>query len=568
MDNLKLMAAQINPSRGVCDIATNALRHAQLWNQADEQGVDLIVMSEQSLTGYPLEDMAAQPDVLQCSQIALQELVKFSKGRKAGMLLGLPEKIDGKIYNTMCLIENGEIKARVQKHDLPNDDVFDEKRIYTSGKDVTPVDFHGHKLGILICEDIWHPEVASSLKEQGAEVLIAPNASPWHIGKQDTRITEVLQPRIAETGLPVLYVNQVGGMDELIFDGHSMALNADGKPAFVAKGFAEDVSILDLAFDQGKASFKPGTITPFYGRLQSIWQALVLGTRDYVHKNGFQDCVFGNSGGVDSGVVGAISTDAFGPKKTHGFRLPSLYTQDDSNDDAAETSRLLGISCETINIWPIYEAVMGAVKDHFTCNRDDATSANIQARARGVALMALSNRNDSLLLSTGNKSEMTVGWATLYGDMNGAFNPLKGVNKLLVYELAAWRNENMPDNVLGPKGPVIAQNTIDKRAKAELGPGNNFDEDTLAPYPILTDINRRYIEENQSLAQIREETGYDSFHIEDTIRRTDRAEFKRRQSCPGLKITKRDFGKGYRVPITRPDTVTMTQQVLQLKLGA
>lgn len=567
MDNLRILSAQLNPSRGVCDIAGNAKKIADIWQQADAQQVDLVVTPEQSLTGYPLEDLATQPDVLESCQTAVQELVKFSQTRQAGILVGLPEREDGKIYNSMYLIEQGEIKAKVRKHDLPNEDVFDEKRIYTSNQDIKAVDFRGHKLGVLICEDIWHPEVAGELLSQGAEVLIAPNASPWHTGKQTKRITDVLQPRIAETQLPILYVNQVGGMDELIFDGHSMALNGDGTPAFIAKGFQEDKTILDLTFQNGKAAFAPAEITPFYSDLQMTWQALTLGTRDYIRKNGFQKAHLGNSGGIDSAVVAALAVDAIGPENVDLYRLPSKYTQDDSNDDAMETANLLGANCETIDIWPVYEAAMNAVKGHFKANRDDATSANIQARVRGLLLMALSNRNDSLLLSTGNKSEMTVGWATLYGDMNGAFNPLKGVDKLLVYDLAAWRNTYTPDNVLGPKGQVISQNSIDKKAKAELGPGNNFDEDTLAPYPVLTDINRRFIEQNQSVAQIKTETGFSDYQVEDTIKRTDINEFKRRQACPGLKITSRDFGKGYRVPITRPNTIKMIKDIQQLRLA-
>lgn len=567
MDNLRILSAQINPSRGVCDIAGNAQAIATIWQQADAQQVDLVVTPEQSLTGYPLEDLATQPDVLASCQIAVQELVKLSRMRQSGILVGLPEIEDGKIYNSMYLIEEGAIKAKVRKHDLPNDDVFDEKRIYTSNPDVNVVDFRGHKIGVPICEDIWHPEVAAELLIQGAEVLIVPNASPWQTGKQQKRITDVLQPRIAETQLPILYVNQVGGMDELIFDGHSTAINGDGEIAFVAKGFQQDMTILDLTFMNGKARFAPATITPFQDDMQMTWQALVLGTRDYVRKNGFQKAHLGNSGGIDSAVVAALAVDALGPDNVDLYRLPSKYTQDDSNDDAMETANLLGANCETIDIWPVYEAAINAVSSHFNTNRDDATSANIQARVRGLLLMALSNRNDSLLLSTGNKSEMTVGWATLYGDMNGAFNPLKGVDKLLVYKLAKWRNEHMPDDVLGPRGQVIAQNSIDKLAKAELGPGNNFDEDTLAPYPILTDINRRFIEQNQSVSQIKTETGYSDHHIEDTIKRTDINEFKRRQACPGLKITSRDFGKGYRVPITRPNTIKMIDQVNQLRLA-
>jgi NAD+ synthase len=565
MNSLLIMSAQINPSRGVGDLAGNAIAHADIWKQADAQGVDLIVMPEQSITGYPLEDLAAQPDILAGSQIVLEHLVEMSKSMKAAMLVGAPEYDDGKVYNTMYLIEHGTIIGKVRKHDLPNDDVFDEKRIYTSNKDISPIEFRGHKLGIMICEDLWHKEVAASLAKQGAQALIVPNASPWYVGKEKFRITDVLTPRVQETGLPILYVNQVGGMDELIFDGHSLAMNADQQVTYTAKGFEQSLDVVELKFDGKEASFKPTTIEPFYEETQSIWQALVLGTRDYVKKNGFKKVHLGKSGGIDSAVVAAIAVDALGPENVNLYKLPSKYTQADSNDDANVTAQFLGAKIEEINIWPTYEVATNELKDHFTSNRDDTTFANLQARIRGLFLMALSNRNDSLLLSTGNKSEMSVGWATLYGDMNGAFNPIKGVDKLLVYRLAEWRNNNVPNNVLGPKGPAIAQNTIDKRAKAELGPGNNFDEDVLAPYPVLVDVSRRYVEKNQSVEQIKQETGYEDPHIEDTIRRTDQAEFKRRQSCPGLKINRRDFGKGYRMPITRPDTISMLRDLNLLK---
>ena len=565
MTALRIMAAQINPRNGVLDIANNTKRIAEIWQQADAQQVDLVVTPEQSLTGYPLEDLALQPDVLWASKTAIDHLVAFSKSRSSGLIVGFPEQGKDGIYNAAALIENGKILRIIRKHDLPNQDVFDEKRIYASSDDIAPVEFRGVTLGILICEDIWHPTVAASLKLQGAQILISPNASPWHVGKESYRIDHVLNARIDETGLPILYVNQVGGIDELIFDGHSIALNSDKSLAYVAKGFEESFDI--LTFDTA-TGFEQNTVHPFYDETKNIWQALVLGTRDYVLKNGFKKVHLGKSGGIDSAAVAAIAVDALGAQNVHLYRLPSEYTQDDSNNDAIETAKLLGTKVDEINIWPVYEETVKALAPHFESDRDDTTLANLQARIRGLLLMAISNRNNSLLLSTGNKSELTVGWATLYGDMNGAFNPLKGVDKLLVYKLCEWRNNNYPENVFGPQGRVIAQNTIDKRAKAELGPGNNFDEDVLPPYPVLVDINRRYVEENQSVNQIKRETAYDDAYVNDAVRRTDWSEFKRRQSCPGLKITTRDFGKGYRVPITRPTMIDMVSQIEKLTLDA
>lgn len=559
VSQLKIMAAQVNPSRGVGDVAGNLKRHFKMLHEAGS--VDLIVMPEQSLTGYPLEDLATQPDVLASAQIAKELLIKETAKTSVAILFGLPEEEDGKVYNVMYLAHEGKVIGKVRKHDLPNSDVFDEKRIFASAESTAPIEFKGRKLGVMICEDFWHTEVSAQLAAQGAEVLIVANASPWNEGKLDKRINDVLRVRVQETGLPVLYVNQIGGIDELVFDGHSMAMNADGELSYLAKGFVETNDVLTLDLSGAKAEFQRSTIEDPQSDLAMMWQALVLGTRDYIIKNGFKKVHLGNSGGIDSALVAAIAVDALGPENVILYRLPSAYTQDDSNDDALETANLLGADCKTIDIWPACQAVTKSLEQYFDTNREDATHANIQARIRGLFLMALSNRNDSLLLSTGNKTEMTAGWATLYGDMNGAFNPIKSLNKLTVYDLAKWRNENYLENVKGPAGQVIAQNSIDKRAKAELGPGNNFDEDTLPPYPIMVDVYRRYIEKNQSIGQIMIETGYEVSHINDAIKRADSAEFKRRQSCPGLKVTERDFGKGYRVPITRPNTIKMLEDI-------
>lgn len=572
---MKLAAAQINTR--ACDVVGNIRKIEEFWNQAEAKGVELVVTPEQSISGYPLDDMAANPDVLDASKKGLEYLIEKSKGRKTAILIGLPEQDkDGKIYNASYIIDNGECVGKVRKQHLPNYDVFDEKRIYAEGPRTEPIEFRGQLLGVPICEDGWHPDVIADLVAKGAQAIIWPNASPFYVGKHHDRIDQVLTQRIVREGnnVPVLYVNQVGGQDEVVFDGYSTAMNADGKIVMMAQSFEESLEVLDLKFsDKKPASFKKGNIHKIDDRLEETWNALVLGLRDYIGKSGVRNkkALLGMSGGIDSGVVAALAVDALGPENVMLYKLPSQYSSDHSITDSDDAAKFLGCGIEEIAIQPSVEALLSTVKPFFNDSASESalslTEENIQARLRGVILMALSNANGGLLLSTGNKSEVSVGYCTLYGDMNGGFNPLKDVPKMLVYALAEWRNKNYPRNVLGPNGMTVPQNIIDKKPSAELRPGQ-VDEESLPPYPVLDDILQRYVEQEQSIADIVDETGYERDTIEDMIRKTDLAEFKRRQACPGIKITPRSFGKGRRVPISRPNTANMQRDVQQvLRIG-
>ncbi|MDD9901132.1 MAG: NAD+ synthase [Alphaproteobacteria bacterium] len=559
---MKLAAAQINTT--ACDVAGNIEKIVSAWKKADAQGVELVVTPEQSISGYPLEDMARNPDVLAASREGLEHLVKLSAKMKSGIVVGLPEvDEEGNIYNAAYVIDQGKIVDRVRKQELPNYDVFDEVRIYTPGPRTEPVEFRGHRLGLMICEDIWHPHVARDLTEKGAEVLIVTNASPFHEDKQTGRI-DLLQQRILEEGnnLPVLYVNQVGGQDEIVFDGYSCAMNADGKTAMMAPCFEETLEVMDLDFD--KRAFTGAKITERPGYHAEVWQALVTGTRDYLNKVGFTDVVLGMSGGIDSAVVAAIAADALGPEHVHLYKLPSEYSSEHSIKDADDAAKMLGSPIDSISIDPVVAALRASSKPFFNASAKpeevSLADENLQARARGTILMTLSNANRWMLLSTGNKSEVSVGYCTLYGDMNGGFNPLKDVPKMLVYALAEWRNENRPSSMLGSNGPVVPENIITKKPSAELRP-DQFDDESLPPYPVLDDILKRYVEMEQSIANIVKETGYENDLVKDIVAKVDRAEFKRRQACPGIKITERSFGKGRRVPIVRPSVGWMQKQV-------
>lgn len=568
---MKLAIAQTNTR--ACDVADNVLRADKNWQQADVDGADLMVTVEQSISGYPLEDMARNPDVLDASQKGLDYLLEKSKERKSAALVGLAEKgKDGNIYNAVYLLDNGQKIGPIYKQHLPNYDVFDEKRNYSSGGRSEPIEFRGHKLGILICEDIWEEDVVADLVEKGSEVIVSLNSSPFYVGKQHDRINEVMRKRIVQEGnhVPILYANQVGGQDEIVFDGYSTAMNADGSVAMMMPGFEENLGYVDLTFTKNNvAKFENGVVHDIGNPLQEQYQALVLGTCDYIEKSGVRNerAILGMSGGIDSALAAAVAVDALGAKNVALYRLPSAYSSKSSITDADEAARLLGCSIEGINIEEPTESLRKTVRPFFNVNASEASlgimDENLQARVRGIILMALSNGNGGVLITTGNKSEVSVGFCTLYGDMNGGFNPLKDVEKMSVYALAEWRNENVVRGGLGPEGMVVPQNIIDKKPSAELRP-DQVDEESLPPYPVLDDILNRYIVQEQSIRNIMVETGYDSEVIEDVLRKTDIAEFKRRQAPPGIKITKRSFGKGHRVPITRPNIVSMNYSVDKL----
>lgn len=558
---LRIAAAQINTR--VNDIRHNVDAIKAAWTAARAKGAELLVTPELSITGYPLEDSVEHPDVLEAARRGLEELRALTAAGEPALIVGLPQKLDGgKVYNTAVLLHHGQVQGMVRKTHLPNYDVFDEQRNFAPGELPSPLNFKGRKLGVLICEDIWFPDIARKLHEDGAEVLIAVNASPAEVGKPVKRQVQVVNRRVAETGLPALYVNQVGGQDEIVFDGYSLAVNGDGELKYRAKGFAETLDILKLNIDaRGRSSFAVGPQAPApMDDLEYLWQTLVTGTRDYFAKKSSAStrAILGMSGGIDSAVVAAIAVDALGPESVRLYRLPSRYTENLSNSAADDAAQMLGCAIDEIAIEPAFTALQGMLKPRFDSARGegkdkavDLALENLQARIRGTVLMSLSNAGEGLLLTTGNKSEVSVGYCTLYGDMNGGFNPLKDVYKMKVYALADWRNNHFPDGMKGPRGRVVPQVIIDRAPSAELAPGQR-DQDSLPPYPVLDAILEKYIEEQKSIATIVAESGQDEALVKDVISKVDNAEFKRRQSAPGVKVTSRSFGKGRRYPIAQP----------------
>lgn len=542
---LHVTLAQLNPIVG--DLAYNQKKILHAWSEAPKNN-DLIVFSELIVCGYPPEDLVLKPFFMKQIQKAVDDLVKASKNMPGAALIGTPWEIDGKTYNAALLIEDGKILAVRTKHHLPNYGVFDEQRIFSSGPMPEPVEFRNLKLGIMICEDMWFSDVALNLKQKGADILVIPNASPFDSDKTHMRLNYARQ-RTKETGLPLLYVNQTGGQDELVFDGLSFILTADGQAILQGDAFNEGLYHDTLSKnDKGrwltlaKESGAPLDTT------ESIYQALLIGLRDYITKNAFPGVLIGLSGGVDSALSAAIAVDALGPEMVRGVMMPSRFTSKDSIEDARNLAENLGIPLDNIPIENPVQAFNDILKPHFTSETPSTTFENIQPRTRGLILMALSNATGFMVLSTGNKSEIAVGYATLYGDMCGGFNALKDIYKMQVYELSRWRNENKPQNALGPHGRVIPERSMTKAPTAELR-DNQTDQDTLPPYAELDAILKCLIEEDLSIDDI-VRRGHKGETVARVWKMLDMAEYKRRQAAPGIKITTRAFGKDRRYPIT------------------
>jgi NAD+ synthase len=544
-DTLTIAVAQLNPTLG--DIAGNIAKLARARDEAARLGADLVVATELSVAGYPPEDLVLKPAFLDAVETTLRD---FARGLKSGpaILVGAPWRVEGKTYNAALLLDGGEIAAVRLKHDLPNYGVFDEKRVFAAGPAPGPVPFRGCRLGIMVCEDMWQPEVSETLAETGAQCLIVINGSPYEHGKRDERVT-LAAARVRETGLPLLYVNQICGQDELVFDGGSFALDSTGRLAFQAPDWQEVV--LPTRWRRGaddRWEIEPGSIAEATNGLEGVYQAMVLGLRDYVDKNRFPGIVLGLSGGIDSALSAAVAADALGPERVHCVMMPSPYTSRDSLEDAAEVARLLGIELREINIGPAMQAFETMLAPSFAGRAADITEENEQSRARGITLMALSNKFGWMVLSTGNKSEMSVGYATLYGDMCGGYSVLKDVYKMTVFDLSRWRNQHMPKGAKGPAGRVMPERVITKPPTAELKP-NQTDQDTLPPYAILDDILECLVENELPVPAI-VARGHDEAIVRAVWRMLDRAEYKRRQAPPGVKITRRAFGRDRRYPIT------------------
>lgn len=542
---LKIALAQINPHLGALDKNLEIIRAARA--QAAQQGADLVVTPELSICGYPPEDLVLKPAfVTACEEVA-RVLAQDTADGGPGLIVGLPWCHKGQLHNAAFVLDKGEIIARRPKLELPNYGVFDEKRVFVSGAPSGPVMFRGVRLGILICEDWWLPQVAETLVESGAEMLLSLNASPFEDKKHDRRIALAVS-RVVETGLPFVFVAQVGGQDEVVYDGGSFVLNADRSLAVQMPRFAEALTITDWTRRAAGLVCVQQQLADEPDREALIYQAMMCGLRDYVTKNGFPGVVLGLSGGIDSAISAAVAADALGPERVRAVMLPSPYTSAHSLEDAAACARMLGIAYETIPISGPMSAFTQALAPAFTGKQPDITEENIQSRARGLILMAISNKFGSMLLTTGNKSEMAVGYATLYGDMCGGYSVLKDLYKTEVFALSNWRNHNHPQGALTKPGPVMPTRIITKPPSAELR-DNQTDQDSLPPYEVLDAVLTQLIEHERDVEEIAAQ-GFARETVINIIRLLDRAEYKRHQSPPGVKLTSKAFGRDRRYPLT------------------
>ncbi len=543
-DRLSIAIAQLNPTVG--DIAGNIAKLDAARAEAARLGADLVVASELFVAGYPPEDLVLKPAFVAACQGAAQEFARATASGPA-VLFGCPWRQDGKVYNAAVLAEGGKIAALRFKHDLPNYGVFDEKRVFTAGPAPGPIPFRGVRLGVMICEDMWSLDATETLSELGAELLVVPNGSPFETDKRDERVALAVA-RVKESGLPLLYVNQVGGQDELVFDGASFALDASCVLKIQAPCWREALVMSHWRRGADGWTVDEGALVPPSEGTEAFYEALVLGLRDYVRKNRFPGVVLGLSGGIDSALTAAIAADALGADRVHCVMMPSPYTSRESLEDAALVAELLAAELRTIDIGPAMRAMDEMLKPSFDGRAPDITEENIQSRARGMALMALSNKFGWMVLSTGNKSEMSAGYATLYGDMCGGYAVLKDVYKMSVFDLSRWRNQHRTPGMLGPLGRVMPERVITKPPSAELKP-NQKDEDTLPPYAVLDDILQCLVEREMTVAEI-VGRGHPEATVRMVWRMLDRAEYKRRQAPPGVKVTRRAFGRDRRYPIT------------------
>jgi NAD+ synthase len=543
-DRYRIALAQLNPVMG--DIVGNLKRAREA--RAKAQGSDVILFSELFIVGYSPEDLVLKPALQEDARAAVEELARDTADGGPAVLVGAPWVEEGKLYNAMLLLDGGKIAGRTFKVDLPNYGVFDEKRVFVAGPAPRPLTVRGVQLGVPVCEDIWKQGVCAALEETGAEILCVPNGSPFEAGKEDVRL-KLAAARVNETGLPLIYLNQLGGQDEVVYDGASFVLNSDGAIAVALPGWVEQVTVTEWQRDAaGKWVCAAGDRFVAEDRSSQVYHAMMLALRDYVNKNRFPGVVLGLSGGIDSAISAAVAVDALGPERVRCVMLPSRYTSGESLEDADACARLLGVKYETIEIEQAVKAMGETLAAPFAGTKADTTEENLQSRLRGVVLMALSNKFGPMVLTTGNKSEMSVGYATLYGDMCGGYNVLKDIYKTEVFRLSHWRNQNSPAGALGPQGRVIPERIITKPPSAELKP-NQTDQDSLPPYDILDGILECLVERECSFDETVAQ-GYDPA----TVKRVEHllyiSEYKRRQAPPGVKISSRNFGRDRRYPIT------------------
>jgi NAD+ synthase len=548
---LSIALAQVNPTVGDLEGNLELVRRSRA--EAAASGAELVVLPELVTVGYPPEDLVLKPALTEHARYQLLRLAVETADGGPAVVVGTPWRERGRLHNAVALLAGGRIEAWRAKHALPNYGVFDEKRVFEAGPVPGPVPFRRRdgslvRLGLMICEDMWVEDVAEGLAESGAELLVVINGSPFERDKPDQRL-QLAVARVTETGLPLLYVNQVGGQDELVFDGASFALDARRNLVAQARAFAPDLLLTRWRQEgEGWVPAEKGRIERPPERLEAIWRAMMLGLHDYVTKNRFPGVVLGLSGGIDSAVSAAVAVDALGSERVRALMMPSRYTSKESLEDAAEVARRLAIRLDTIPIEPAVEAFSAMLATLFAGLPPDTTEENIQSRIRGVLLMAVSNKLGPMVLTTGNKSEMSVGYATLYGDMCGGYSVLKDVYKTTVFELARWRNETRPAGALGPEAAPIPERVILKPPSAELR-ANQKDEDSLPPYPLLDRILEGLVEEDLSPAEL-VARGLPAEEVRRVSNLLDLAEYKRRQAPPGVKITRKAFGRDRRYPIT------------------
>ena len=543
-NKLKIALAQLSPLVG--DVERNVSKLIEIRSKLNDD-IDILVAPELYVSGYPIDDLVLREDFLKSVELGIENLVSISKDNKSSIIIGAPRKFNNSIRNSVFVIENGKILTIKDKYELPNTGVFDEQRIFSQGQLENCVKIKNVNFGLPICEDIWEKRVLENLSTKGAEIIISINASPYTIVKKNER-DSVAALRVNETNLPLIYLNRTGGQDELIFDGSSFGLNHDGNKFFSSLEFEEQVSIVELNKESKKWVGK-GKIEGKFSKEESLYKALVVGLRDYVNNNNFKGVVLGLSGGIDSALVAAVATDAFGSNSVQAIMLPSPFTADESLKDAKKAASLLNINYSNLKIneaMKIIEEILGDFKDlNYT---KGITEENIQSRLRGLLLMALSNRYGYMVLATGNKSEYAVGYSTLYGDMCGGYAPIKDVWKTDVFKLCEWRNKNFSSLFKGPNGQVIPNNIIKKPPTAELR-NDQKDTDSLPEYDILDEILKGLVEQEISVEKIISK-GFDRDVVEKTAKLLARSEYKRFQSAPGPKVTSKAFGRDRRFPLT------------------
>jgi NAD+ synthase len=545
-DTIRIAISQLNPVLG--DIKGNLAKAREARADAARQSADLVLFTELFISGYPPEDLVLKQAFMEACEKAVREFALDTADGGPGVIMGTPLKRESGLHNSVMVLDGGAVIAERFKVDLPNYGEFDEKRVFQAGPMPGPVNFRGIRIGIPICEDIWGDlGVCETLAESGAELLCVPNGSPYYRGKMDVRYQVALR-QVIETNLPLIFANQLGGQDDLIFDGASFAFNSDKNLAFQMSQFEEQLIVTTWRRTADGWTCDEGPMSRIPEGEEANYRACMLGLRDYVNKNGFKDVVLGLSGGIDSAICAALAVDALGEERLRAVMMPYTYTSNDSLKDAEDCAKLLGCRYDVVPIFEPVEGFLKALGPTFEGTKEGITEENLQSRARGTILMAISNKFGSMVVTTGNKSEMSVGYATLYGDMNGGYNPIKDLYKMQVYSMSEWRNKNVPAGGLGPSGEVIPVNIISKAPSAELRE-NQTDQDSLPPYPVLDDILECLVEHEMGVDEI-VKRGHERATVERIEHLLYIAEYKRRQSAPGVKVTKKNFGRDRRYPIT------------------